>query len=85
MTTPVPVAQAAADGRMTPPKRWKMWLLTCCAIYPVITALGYGLQAVAGSLPVYAHFLILVPVAVALLIFFVMPALTARFGRWLTR
>jgi len=62
-----------------------MWVLTCVAIYPVITALGYLVQAALGDLPVYEHFLILVPVAVALLIFFVMPALTRWFGGWLAR
>lgn len=80
-----PTDQAAPARPMSPPRRWKMWLLTCFAIYPVITALGYLVQAVAGGLPVYAHFLILVPIAVALLIFLVMPALTRRFARWLTR
>ena len=67
------------------PKRWKLWVLTCLAIYPVITALGYLVQALAGDMPLYAHFLILAPVAVALLVFWVMPALTRRFARWLTR
>ncbi len=83
MTAPVDRAPPARP--VTPPKRWKMWLLTCIAIYPVITSLGYILQAVAGGLPVYAHFMILVPIAVALLVFVVMPALTRRFHRWITR
>ncbi|SDH35543.1 hypothetical protein [Nonomuraea jiangxiensis] len=80
-----PADQAAPTRPVSPPRRWKMWLLTCLAIYPIITTLGYILQAVAGDLPVYAHFLILVPIAVALLIFSVMPTLTKRFGRWLSR
>jgi antibiotic biosynthesis monooxygenase (ABM) superfamily enzyme len=80
-----PVDQAPPARPVTAPRRWKMWLLTCLAIYPVITGLGYLLQAVAGGLPVYAHFLILVPIAVALLVFVVMPALTRRFHRWITR
>lgn len=67
------------------PKRWKLWILTCLAIYPVITALGYLVSAFAEGLPLYTRFLILVPVAVALLVFVVMPALTRRFARWLTR
>ena len=80
-----PAGQATPDRLAPYPKRWKMWVLTCLAIYPVITALGYVVQAVLGGLPVYQHFLILVPIAVGLLIFVVMPALTKRFGRWLTR
>jgi antibiotic biosynthesis monooxygenase (ABM) superfamily enzyme len=79
------VEQAAPVRPMKPPKRWKMWILTCVAIYPIITALGYVLAAVAETLPVWAHFLIMVPIAVALLIFFVMPALTKLFRPWLTR
>jgi antibiotic biosynthesis monooxygenase (ABM) superfamily enzyme len=70
---------------MTPPRRWKMWMLTCLVIYPVITALGYTMEHLAGGLPVWAHFLIMVPIAVALLVFLVMPALTARFSTWITR
>lgn len=66
-------------------KRWKMWILTCVAIYPVITALGYLLQAVSPRLPMFARFLIMVPVAVALMIFLVMPALTKQFRTWLIR
>jgi antibiotic biosynthesis monooxygenase (ABM) superfamily enzyme len=79
---------SAPVGRARPvtaPKRWKLWILTCLAIYPVITVLGYIVQALAGGLPVYAHFLILVPAAVGLLVFLVMPTLTRRFARWLTR
>ncbi|MEV5748452.1 hypothetical protein AB0L00_11600 [Actinoallomurus sp. NPDC052308] len=83
MTTP---ADPAAPVRpMTPPRRWKMWTLTCFAIYPIITALGYALAGLAAGLPVWAHFLIMVPIAVALLIFLVMPALTRLFRPWLTR
>jgi antibiotic biosynthesis monooxygenase (ABM) superfamily enzyme len=67
------------------PKRWKLWALTVLAIYPVITGLGYLLEATVPQLPLYAHFLILAPLAVALLMYVVMPTLTRRFGRWLTR
>jgi antibiotic biosynthesis monooxygenase (ABM) superfamily enzyme len=66
-------------------KRWKMWILTCLAIYPIITLFGYFLQAVTPRLPMFARFLIMVPVAVALLIFLVMPALTKLFRAWLIR
>lgn len=62
-----------------------MWVLTCVAIYPIITAFGYLLQAATPGLPVFAHFLIMVPTAVALLIFLVMPALTTFFRKWLIR
>ncbi|WP_066942255.1 hypothetical protein [Microtetraspora fusca] len=62
-----------------------MWVLTCVAIYPIITALGYLLQATTPDLPVFAHFLIMVPAAVALLISLVMPTLTRLFRGWLVR
>lgn len=80
-----PAARAARTRPASPPKRWKMWVLTCVAIYPIITALGYLLQARTPGLPVYAHFLIMVPIAVALLLFLVMPALTRLFRPWLSR
>lgn len=93
MSTPLgqslPIDQSPPAEQSTPrpavPKRWKLWLLTCFAIYPVITGLGYLVQEAAGGLDVWAHFLILVPVAVGLLVFLVMPTLTRRYARWLTR
>jgi antibiotic biosynthesis monooxygenase (ABM) superfamily enzyme len=78
-----PVEQAAP--RPPTPKRWKVWLLTCFAIYPVITGLGYLVEKFTAGLPVWAHFLILVPIAVGLLVFLVMPTLTRRYAPWLTR
>lgn len=62
-----------------------MWLLTCAAIYPVITGLGYSLAAVGASLPLWARFVIMVPIAVALLVFVVLPVLTKAFFGWITR
>ncbi|WP_157530297.1 hypothetical protein [Microtetraspora niveoalba] len=76
---------AVSTPPVAQPTRWKMWVLTCVAIYPIITAFGYLLQAVTPGLPVFAHFLIMVPAAVALLIFLVMPALTRLFRGWLIR
>ncbi|MHA7985232.1 hypothetical protein ACX9R5_05425 [Rathayibacter sp. CAU 1779] len=85
-----PARQAAQDASprppaSRPPRRWKLWLLTCAAIYPVITGLGYLLAATAGALPIWAHFVVMVPIAVALLVFIVMPLLTKAFFGWLAR
>ena len=80
-----PAEQQAPAPPMPAPRRWKMWILTVCAIYPVITTLGYIVEAIAVGLPVWAHFLILAPIAVALLVFWIMPMLTKRFFPWLTR
>lgn len=69
----------------TGPKHWKMWLLTVCGIYPIITVLATVTGPVLGGLVVPLRLAILIPVAVAAMVWIVMPALTRRFGAWLTR
>ena len=76
---------APATGASPAPRRWKLWLLTCVVIYPVITGLGYVVAALGGALPLWAHFVIMVPIVVALLVFFAMPLLTRTFAAWLLR
>jgi antibiotic biosynthesis monooxygenase (ABM) superfamily enzyme len=67
------------------PKRWKLWLLTVCGIYPVITILATLTGPVLGGLVVPLRLAVLIPVAVAAMVWIVMPALTRRFGAWLVR
>ncbi|GAA1965217.1 hypothetical protein [Catenulispora subtropica] len=60
-------------------------MLTVCGIYPVITVLALATGPLLRSLPVPLRLAILIPVAVAAMVWLVMPRLTRRFGAWLVR
>jgi len=71
------------DRVVHPPARWKMWLLTLCAIYPIITLITVVAGPLLTHLPQPARFAIIVPVLGALMTWVVMPALSRLFARWL--
>ncbi|MFE3227574.1 hypothetical protein [Nocardia sp. NPDC059228] len=68
---------------MNQPARWKLWLLTVCGIYPVITVLATILGPVLASWPTPLRLALLIPISVAAMVWIVMPFLTRRFGGWL--
>ncbi|MGF6889136.1 antibiotic biosynthesis monooxygenase (ABM) superfamily enzyme [Nocardia sp. GAS34] len=65
------------------PARWKLWLLTVCGIYPIITALATLTGPLLSELPVPVRLAVLIPIAVAAMVWIVMPALTSHFHGWL--
>jgi antibiotic biosynthesis monooxygenase (ABM) superfamily enzyme len=67
------------------PVLWKMWLLMVCGIYPIITLLAGVAEPLLRHLPMPLRFAIVVPVMVAVMVWFVLPQLHRRFGAWLTR
>jgi antibiotic biosynthesis monooxygenase (ABM) superfamily enzyme len=67
------------------PTRWKLWLLTVCGIYPIITVLATATAPLLGALAVPLRLAVLIPIAVAAMVWIVMPALTSRFQTWLFR
>ncbi|MFC9786948.1 hypothetical protein [Rhodococcus sp. NPDC127528] len=67
------------------PRRWKVWLLTVCGIYPVLTVMVTVLTPLMGGGPLPARLAVIVPVAVASMVWVVMPFLTRRFHGWLSR
>jgi len=74
------------DRVVRPPARWKTYLLSLCAIYPILP-LGYYRTAVAGILylPLGARFGAIAPVLTALMTWIAIPVLNLLFARWLYR
>ncbi|GAB3876892.1 hypothetical protein GCM10029964_024840 [Kibdelosporangium lantanae] len=62
-----------------------MWLLLACGIYPIITVLETLAEPVLVRLPLWAHFAVVVPVMVAVMVWVVLPLLHRGFGRWMAR
>jgi antibiotic biosynthesis monooxygenase (ABM) superfamily enzyme len=67
------------------PVKWKLWLLTVVGIYPLLTVLVTATAPLLDSLAPPLRLAIIVPIAVAAMVWVVMPFLTRRFARWLTR
>ncbi len=67
------------------PRRWKVWLLTVCGIYPVLTVTVTVLTPLLGGLAQPARLAVIVPVAVAAMVWVVTPFLMRRFHGWLSR
>ncbi|MGF6881950.1 antibiotic biosynthesis monooxygenase (ABM) superfamily enzyme [Nocardia sp. GAS34] len=67
------------------PTPWKLWLLTVCGIYPIITALVTATAPLLKDFAVPLRLAVLIPIAVAAMVWIVMPALTRRFHTWLFR
>ncbi|WP_063037113.1 hypothetical protein [Nocardia pseudovaccinii] len=67
------------------PAKWKLWLLTVIGIYPLLTVLvtisGPLLEPLAPPL----RLAVIVPIAVAAMVWVVMPLLTRRCAGWLMR
>jgi antibiotic biosynthesis monooxygenase (ABM) superfamily enzyme len=68
---------------MKPPSRWKMWLVTVTAIYPLILVLFWLLAPRIAHLPLGLRALIFPLVLVTLMTYAVMPAMTRMLRRWL--
>lgn len=64
------------EGVVGPPARWKMWLLSTCGIYPIITAISLVAGPLLDRLPLLAGFAIVVPLLSAIMTWLVMPALS---------
>ena len=67
------------------PKRWKLWLVTSAAIYPVITLLAVGTGPALHRLPLPARLALLIPATVAVMQWLLMPYLHRRLRAWLVR
>ncbi|GAA3231497.1 hypothetical protein [Streptomyces sp. NPDC057386] len=75
---PGPAGPAAA-------RRWKLWLLTVCGIYPTIVLLGLATGPLLEDLYLPVRLAVLVPAAAAAMVWQIMPRLQRRFGAWLAR
>ncbi len=83
-------ASAHAEPRPGPTvpaavRRWKLWLLTVCAIYPTIVLLGLATNPLLEDLYLPVRLAVLVPAAAAAMVWQINPRLQRYFGAWLTR
>ncbi len=74
---------APAGGIVKAPPRWKMWLLSACGIYPIITLITVFAGPLLAPLPAPARFAIVTPVLSGLMTWAVMPTLSRLFARFL--
>ncbi|MEU8899422.1 hypothetical protein [Nocardia sp. NPDC048505] len=74
-------AETRASGH---PVRWKMWLLTLAGLYPLLVALVMVTAPLLEPLPTPLRLACIMPVAVAAMVWGVMPVLTRRFAHWLS-
>jgi antibiotic biosynthesis monooxygenase (ABM) superfamily enzyme len=68
---------------MKPPPRWKMWLVTIAALYPLLLALFGLLTPRLAGLPLPLRALVFPLVLVTVMTYAVMPVLTRLLHRWL--
>lgn len=67
----------------TPPRRWKMAVITLGAVYPIVLGLLTALRPLTGGWPLPVGMLLTMGLAIPLMTWVVMPALTTRLGPWL--
>ncbi|MBW4457186.1 MAG: hypothetical protein KME55_33480 [Nostoc indistinguendum CM1-VF10] len=77
------IATARQIAPRTQPPRYKMFLLTWLAIYPLITGIYLLFGNFLSALPLLLRTLLLTGVLVYLMTYLVMPHLTKTFHKWL--
>jgi antibiotic biosynthesis monooxygenase (ABM) superfamily enzyme len=68
---------------MTPPPRWKMWLVSLVAVYPLVLAFQVLVVPRMARLPLPLRALVFPLVLLTLMTFVVMPMVTQTLRRWL--
>ena len=90
MTVQSATAAAPAATASTPARpagvpfivRTRMALLVLVAVYPVITGLIYLVAPITADWPVWERNLIVAPLMVVAMVYFIIPTIQARFGRF---
>jgi antibiotic biosynthesis monooxygenase (ABM) superfamily enzyme len=72
-------------ARTTGPRRWKMWVLLTCTIYPLLLVIVTVTDPFVHSLPAPVRFFAVVPLMTASVVWGVLPQIQRRFGGWLAR
>lgn len=75
---------ATTGGRVVrPPARWKTWLVSCVAIWVLLTLITLTTAPLLAPVPVPLRFAFVVPVLGALMTWLVMPVLARLLSGWL--
>ncbi|MEO1053337.1 MAG: antibiotic biosynthesis monooxygenase [Bacteroidota bacterium] len=67
----------------TPPKKWKMALLTWMVIYPSVLGLSTLVGFYLGSMPLFLRMLLVSIILVSLMTYIIMPKITSLFASWI--
>ncbi|MFC9996611.1 hypothetical protein [Nocardia sp. NPDC127526] len=76
---------ATGSGGAAHPPKWKFWLLTLIGPYPMLTVLITVTAPLLEGFPTPLRLACILPVAVAAMVWGIMPFLTNRFAGWLSR
>jgi antibiotic biosynthesis monooxygenase (ABM) superfamily enzyme len=74
---------SSTTGAPAPPPKWKMALVTGCAVFPTAQLLGYACALVAPSAPPLARGAVVTTAMVESLTWVIMPRLTRALAPWL--
>jgi antibiotic biosynthesis monooxygenase (ABM) superfamily enzyme len=77
--------QPTSTPRKAGPRRWKMWVLLTCAIYPLILVIVSLTDPFVHALPAPVRFLVVVPIMTSTVVWGVLPQIQRRFRDWLSR
>jgi antibiotic biosynthesis monooxygenase (ABM) superfamily enzyme len=66
------------------PAKWKFWVLTMIGLYPLLTALVMVTAPILEPLPTPLRLACIMPVAVASMVWVIMPMLSRCFAGWLS-
>jgi antibiotic biosynthesis monooxygenase (ABM) superfamily enzyme len=87
--TQQPVARTCGTGRVTAkpqtPRKWKVWLVTVCGVYPVLNLVFWAVSPLLAGLAMPARLAVVVPIAVAVMVWGITPTVTQGLGSWLVR
>ncbi|NMH93419.1 hypothetical protein HF519_17925 [Pseudonocardia bannensis] len=70
---------------MKPPPRWKQWILSLIAAYPLVLAFQAFVVPQVADWPIWAKAALFPLIILTLMMYVVMPAVTRLFRRWLFR
>lgn len=74
-----------APPAVKPPKRWKQYLLTLSAIFPLTVVVPWALGPLLGGVPMLVAKALIAAVIVALMVYAIMPHYTRLVSTWLYR
>ena len=73
------------DAPRRPPSRWKMWLISLVAVYPLVVLFQWALAPRVADLPLLVRSALFPLVLLSLMTFVVMPGVTRLTRPWLGR
>lgn len=77
-------ADTAPRSRAPVPSRHRMALLTMVGVYPLITAIIYAVAPFTTGWEIWQRNLVVAPLMVAVMVYFMIPRIQTRFRRFLT-